>query len=134
MLATNRTATEQHVIDCDHCEAMGYMRNENRCPLCLGERQLVVTIAAGLDDDGPRQDAIVDAVYNLEIAKGLRRPDISAETAAIMNAQMKADPVGVECHKCTAVEMVDRAAYERFLAYRRRTGRTSHWWKCRTCL
>ncbi len=76
--------TEQVVADCHRCDGFGSFFGEERCRVCHGQGELVVSIPIGLESD-ERADAIVDAIYQLEIAKGVRAPEVSKETADFYN-------------------------------------------------
>ncbi len=81
--------TETVTVDCIRCD--GYGRNEwtAPCVLCETTGRVTVTIPAGLDKDGPWQDATVDAMWNREIELGLRAPDVNKETADFFNNEVK---------------------------------------------
>ncbi len=74
-------------VDCVRCQSL-VRPPERICGLCDGSNEVTVTVNIGAGCDS-LNDACTDAQYEMEIAKGLRAPDISDETAAAMNALVR---------------------------------------------
>lgn len=79
--------TQTVSADCVRCHGGEILPLEPTCLLCDGYERVTVTVSA----DGPDSlnDAAVDAMYEMEIAKGLRAPDCSADTANYFNALVR---------------------------------------------
>jgi hypothetical protein len=86
MLNKHRTVTATR--ECVRCQSLN-VQPERICKLCDGANEVTVTVSVDTDCPNALNDSCVDAQYEMEIARGLRAPDVSDATAEAMNALVR---------------------------------------------